>query len=111
MRATSSVVVLSSLLNAAIVLARHLTTTPAFQQIIGDRNLTLVVSTDFQGLRPTPADEAEITALVDQSLVGSTSASPATTNASNANVPNNPPVTTAPPSGIIGLAPSGVACS
>jgi LCP family protein required for cell wall assembly len=98
--------------NAAIVLARHLTTTPAFQQIIGDRNLTLVVSTDFQGLRPIPADEAEITALIDQSLVASSvSAPPATTNTSNANAPTNAPVTTAPPSGIIGLAPSGVACS
>jgi hypothetical protein len=101
--------------NAAIVLARNLAVTPAFQHIIGDRNLTLVVSDDFQGLRSTPADESAITALIDQSLSGtstSAAASPTTTTAAGATTPATPPpVTTAASTGIIGLGPDGTACS
>jgi hypothetical protein len=98
--------------NAAIVLGRHLAVTPVFQHIIGDRNLTLIVSTDFQGLRPAPADEAQIAPLVDQSLAGAlaSATSPGTTSVTNPATPDVPPVTTAS-TGIIGLTPEGVACS
>jgi len=101
--------------NAAVVLASRLAVTPAFQHIIGDRNLTLVVSNDFQGLRSTPADESVIGPLIDQSLSGSSSsaaASPTTTaSGQGAVTPPPAPPTTAASTGIIGLAPDGVACS
>jgi len=109
---------------AAILLARYLATTPAFEQIQGSKatkatgeTLQLIAGADWGGVRAQPRDErytALLSRLADAAATGRATVAPTTAaTAATVSTAGAAPAATVEPAagGIIGRPPDGVSCT